>query len=172
MKRICHQITTWTTKASPLRRWRWNHLTSTTYHLHLVHIVESTIQNVWSNANRRIATNGSAMEKEQMNLEVTFFGIWSNQITKKCRCIRSRIWRILLWSVTYVEARICFYLVSFLPKSSIALFYCAESLVWVKFLKKTTISILRIGCLWLKIKQFRVGWLVSHQPWIFRGVEK
>jgi len=129
IRRIRHrsQRATWTLKVKRHRCRRSSHLTSAVCQLMLAHIVAFTIPKPWFNANRKIAINGFVMEKGQMNLAATFFGIWSNPITKRFKFILNQSSKTHLWSVTYVVAKICSFWVSFQPRPNTASSCCAES---------------------------------------------
>ena len=109
IRRIRHRSlrATWTLKAKRRRCRRSSHLTSAVCQLMLAHIVAFTTPKPWFNANRKIAINGFVMEKGQMNLAATFFGIWSNPITKRFKFILNQSSKTHLWSVICAAPKIC-----------------------------------------------------------------
>lgn len=166
-RRIRHRSlrATWTLKVKQHRCRRSSHLTLAVCQLMPVHIVAFTTPKAWFNANRKIAINGFVMEKEQMNLAATFFGTWSNPITKRFKFILNQSSKTHLWSVTYVVAKTCSFWVSFQPRQNTASSCCAESHVWAKFLNRTTTLTPRTGCLSSRTSQFSLGLCRNHQPW-------
>ena len=60
-------------------------------------------------------------------MEVTFSGIWSNQIIKRSCSILRVLLRSRPWSAICVAPRICFYWDISLQRLKPALFFCAES---------------------------------------------